>query len=68
MCIWDQKCDFTLRFKARKGRFGKTTKKKRERLIFIGKMCKRARRTPGTAEREASVAQTSASVAPRAPA
>ena len=30
-------------------------------------MCKRARRTPGTAEREASVAQISASVAPRTP-
>ena len=34
-----------------------------EKIFFIGKMCQRARRTPGTAEREASVAEMIASEA-----
>ena len=59
MCIWRHKGRFTLRFQAKMVDFDKKWQ------FLVGNMCNPARRTPGTAEREASVAEMLASEARR---
>ena len=59
MCIWRHKGRSTLRFQAKMVDFAKKCQ------FLVGNMCNPARRTPGTAEREASVAEMLASEARR---